>query len=369
MTILKVGIVGLGEVTQIIHLPALAHLAGQFEVTALCDVSEPVLNRVAMPFPSAAKYVDYRALVIDPNVDVVLVANPHAFHTPVTLAALAAGKHVFIEKPMAMNLAEADEMAQAAAVSGKAVQVGYVRRYSGAFLEAVQLVNAQRGDIRFARVHDFIGFNELIIDDTSVVMRDKNLPAAAVAELRTLNDGGIFDAIGTRDPEMMRAYSLLLGLSSHDISAMRELLGVPKRVLHASQRHGGLYINATFDYGDFVCEFATGVDSLPRFDAYLEVYLSDRFIRVDYDTPYIRNLAPKLTVVEPHGTAGISESVSFPSRLDLFVTEWQAFHDHVTKGTPLKTNIADARPDLEIFAEIMEHLKRAPAQGAHNVAS
>ena len=72
----------------------------------------------------------------------------------------------------------------------------------------------------------------------------------------------------------------MLGLSSHDISAMRELLGMPKKVLHATQRSGGMYLTATFDYGDYVCQFDTGVDTLPRFDANLEVFGEKKYVRV-----------------------------------------------------------------------------------------
>jgi predicted dehydrogenase len=364
VTILKVGIVGCGEVTQIIHLPALRQLAGQFSVAALCDVSATVLEGVAADLPQAAKYADYRDLVADANVDVVLVANPHAYHTNVALAALDAGKHVFIEKPMSLTFAEVDALAAGERRSGKTVQIGYMRRYAGAFVEAVERIKADRANIRFARVQDFIGHNNLIIDDTSRVIRGNDVPGEATEEHKRLSDARMFEAIGTKDPVLTRAYGLLLGLSSHDISAMRELIGMPKSVLHAAVRQGGAYITATFDYGHFVCEFATGVDHLPRFDAYLEVYGEKTVTRIDYDTPYIRNLPARLSVTEPDGTAGVRQVVSFPSRLDSFVVEWRAFYGHATEGTKPKTTIADAREDLVVFAGIMEHLKANHAAGA-----
>jgi predicted dehydrogenase len=353
---LRVGIVGCGEVTQIIHLPALGQLPADFTVTALCDVVPSVLAGVGDRLPGVTRHADYRDLVVDPDVDVVLVANPHAYHTTVALAALAAGKHVFIEKPMAMTFAEADSLAEAERGSNRVVQVGYMRRYAGAFVEAVERLSTQREHIRFARVQDFIGANRLIIDDTSFVLRGDDIPAAAVAEMNALNEKGVREAIGTNDAVLSRAYGLLLGLSSHDLSAMRELLGMPERVLHASVRQGGSYITASFDYGHFVCEFATGVDRVPRFDAYLEVFSETNVVRVDYDTPYIRNLPARLTVTEQNGEGGVSQTVSFPSRLDAFVTEWREFAGHVKNGTRPKTSVEDARQDLVLFAGIMEHL-------------
>ena len=90
---LRIGIVGCGEVTQIIHLPSLAHLAEQFAVTALCDVSQHVLQTVGDQWHVPAQYHDYRDLVAVDDVDAVLVANPDAYHAEaydaITMALLA----------------------------------------------------------------------------------------------------------------------------------------------------------------------------------------------------------------------------------------------------------------------------------------
>lgn len=363
MTRTRIGICGCGEVTQIIHLPALAQLDDLFEVTALCDVSDEVLTGVGARLPWATRYSEPDDLVRDNNVDAVLIATPHAYHAATAIAALRAGKHVFVEKPMAMTLADADAIAKEEAASGCVVQVGYMRRYAGAFQAAVEIVRAARAEVRFARVHDFIGANRLIIDDTSRVIRGTDVSDVHKEQLTRLNAELTHSAIGTLEPALAQAYGLLLGLSSHDVSAMRELLGPPKGVLHASQRAGGRYITASFDFGDFVCDFATGVDRLPRFDTFIEVYCTDRLIRVAYDTPYVRNLPAVLTVTEPDGAAGIRQSVSFPSRIDSFVVEWRAFHDAVAGGTKPKTGVEDSRQDLEIFAKIMARLsdQGAPA--------
>ena len=76
MTKLRVGFVGSGEVTQLLHLPALNQLREQFTVTALCDVSPATLAKVADHWRIPLRTVDYRALVTLEEVDVVVVANP-----------------------------------------------------------------------------------------------------------------------------------------------------------------------------------------------------------------------------------------------------------------------------------------------------
>ena len=84
----RVGIVGCGEVAQVIHLPALRDLADRFAVTALCDVSRKVLAAVGAGLPEAERFADYRDLVRSRRVDAVLVANPHVYHAEVALAAM-----------------------------------------------------------------------------------------------------------------------------------------------------------------------------------------------------------------------------------------------------------------------------------------
>jgi predicted dehydrogenase len=252
-------------VTQILHLPSLAQLQDRFEVIALCDVSASVREAVGKRWNVPRLYGAHEGLVGDPEVDVVLVANPNAFHAEVALSAIGARKHVLIEKPMCITLREADAIVAAQRASGVTVQVGYMRRYAPAFVEACRLLR-EVGEIRLARVHDVLGQNKHFIANTSVVNRADDLPEELRRETAKKDAALVEEAIGEAPPDVRRAYGLLLGLSSHDTSAMRELLGRPGRVLYAAQRNHGMCISAAFDYGDFVCQFETAIDDIPRAD-------------------------------------------------------------------------------------------------------
>jgi predicted dehydrogenase len=348
---LRVGIVGCGEVAQIVHLPSLYRLADKFRVTALCDVSRTVLDGVGDAWGVAKRYTDYRKLVEQPDVDVVLVTNPHAYHARVAAAALAAGKHVFVEKPACLTLTEADALLDAQETAGRVVQVGYMRRYAPAFLTACQIVR-EMGDIRLARVHDLIGQNALIINQTSRVIRGHDVPADLIAEGQAIQTEAVREAVGGAAEELQSAYLMLLGLSTHDISAMREMLGMPMGVLAATQR-GGHYLTATFDYGPYVAVFETGSDMIPRFDAHLEVYGASKMVRVQYDTPYVLNLPIRLIVTEANGEGGLVEQRVHPAWGDPFVAEWEAFYDNVTHDRMPKTSLADYRQDLLLFKEMI----------------
>lgn len=354
---LRIGIIGCGEVTQIMHLPSLTQLAEQFVVAALCDVSDTVLQAVGEQWRVPNRYHAYQDLLDQDDIDAVLVANPDAYHAEVALAAIAVGKHVLIEKPMCITLHEADAISAAQARTGVTVQVGYMRRYAPAFVEAVRLL-PQLGDIRLARVHDVLGSNALIVNNTSRVVRSADVPAEVMVVGQRLRDERVIEAIGAAAPELQTAYGLLLGLSSHDISAMRELLGMPQRVLYAAQRQGGRYLSAAFDYGTYVCQFETGVDAIPRFDAYLEVYGEQQVLRVQYDTPYVRNLPIRLHISEANGRGGMIEREEHPAWGDAFVAEWQAFYTNVVERRSPKTSPADFRQDLLLFHDMIALMRR-----------
>lgn len=96
--------------------PRLVHLA---------EVSPDLAARRAAEFGFARATSDWRALVADPDVEVVSITTPNAFHAEMAIAALEAGKHVWCEKPMATGFADAERMAAAAQASGKTAILGY----------------------------------------------------------------------------------------------------------------------------------------------------------------------------------------------------------------------------------------------------
>lgn len=125
---IRLGIIGYGEVTQINHFPSLKFLEDLFEVTAISDVSASALEGVGNRYHVKQRFLEYQELIESPDVDAVLITTPHTYHCEQTLAAIAAGKHVLVEKPMAMTLQDTDAIIEAQARAGVTVQVDYMRR-------------------------------------------------------------------------------------------------------------------------------------------------------------------------------------------------------------------------------------------------
>jgi predicted dehydrogenase len=256
---------------------------------------------------------------------------------------------------MCLTLREAAEIIAARDAAGVQVMVAYMRRFAPAFTEAVEQVR-QLGKINYARVRDIIGQNALIIEQATDIHRFDDIPEAAKADRAERARALVTEAIGEAPPELVRAYRMLLGLGSHDLSAMRELIGAPERVIAASSWNGGGYMTAILGFDGFNATFEMGVDRQRRFDAHLEVYGETKQIKVQYDTPYIRHLPTTLVIGETVGDAWV-ETVRRPTFKDPYTRELEVFHDVVTGKAAPKTPPEDFVADLTLFREIIDALR------------
>jgi len=350
------GVIGLGEVAQVIHLPVLRSLPDLFEVAAVCDVSPGLRRRIGDQVGVAARYADATEMLDAERLDCVLVLNSDEYHAEATVAALDRGVHVLVEKPMCLSPREVEAVIAARDRSGASVMVGYMRRFAPAFVEATQRVRSL-GRVNYARVHDIIGRNQLMIDQTVLVDRPRDVPLEKVEERRAKGRALVADAIGDVPEVFAGAYRLLCGLGSHDLSAMRELLGPPRGVAAARQWRDGRFMAALLEYDDFLVTYETGVDDQLRFDAHIEVYGSLATMRVQYDTPYVRHFPTVLVTEETRGD-GLHRTVSRPHLKDPYTHELEYFHATVTRGGRPKTGPEDFALDLDLFAELVAVMRR-----------
>ncbi|HZG88158.1 Gfo/Idh/MocA family oxidoreductase [Paenibacillus sp.] len=356
MSKVKVGIIGLGEVAQIIHLPILQALSDRYEIAALCDISPSLVAWAGERFGVSNLYTDAHELVRQEDLDAVFVLNSDEYHAEHAIAALRAGKHVLIEKPMTLTVSDADALIAARDAAGVHVMVGYMRRYAPAFAKACEEL-ASLGPIQYARIRDIIGQNAMIIEQSSVVQRFADIPQEAVDDRRARAKRMVDEAVGDAPQPIRNSYRLLAGLNSHDLSAMRELLGMPKRVVSASHWNDGYYIAATFEFDGYCATFETGVDFQRRFDAHIEVFGKSKQMRLQYDTPYIRHLPTTLRIAETIGDA-YEESVHRPTFKDPYTVELERFYEVVAQGAAPKTTPEDYKQDLALFRMICDALLR-----------
>jgi predicted dehydrogenase len=125
---IRLGVVGLGWVSQVFHLPVLAKFE-DVELVAVCDKDRSRAKMIAERFGIQRYYSDYQQMLEKEDLDTVDVCTSTDAHLPITVAALNAGKNVFVEKPIARRYSEAVEMAEAAKANKKLLMVGMNNRF------------------------------------------------------------------------------------------------------------------------------------------------------------------------------------------------------------------------------------------------
>ncbi|GMF78385.1 unnamed protein product [Aspergillus oryzae] len=341
-------------VTQVVHVPSLNSLSHLFQVTYLCDVSEDAMKHSQLKVAGSCRPNTTRSveeLCNATEVELVLIASNHAFHASHAVLALQANKYVFIEKPIALTLQDTDRIIAAdEAAGGARVFIGYMRRYAAAFVDAVKEVGSIE-QIRYARVRDIIGPNSVFVAQSGTYPKTFNDYREADTEAlrtKTLDDmeQALQAELGiavTKETHMM--WEMLSILGSHDLSAMREIMGMPK---------GANDDSAIFQYPNFAVAYESGVDQVARFDASIEIFGDTKTVKVCIDSPFIKGLPTTMVVKETLRDGSYMESTTRRTYEDPFMLELKEVYQWVAEGKIPKTTPSDARQDLEILGMLMK---------------
>jgi predicted dehydrogenase len=152
MQTIRWGIIGCGNVTEVKSGPGFQK-ANNSSLVAVMRRTGELAKDYAQRHGVPKWYDDAQALIYDPEVDAVYIATPPAFHKEYTVLVAQAGKPVYVEKPMALNFEECQEMIKACRSAGVPLFVAYYRRALSRFLKVKELVEAQAiGDICFVTI-------------------------------------------------------------------------------------------------------------------------------------------------------------------------------------------------------------------------
>jgi predicted dehydrogenase len=149
------------------------------EVVAVADLDAAKLTDVPRRYPRVAVTSDYRALLSDPAIDAIVVATPVASHAEIALAALAAGKHLWLEKPMTESVQQARRLVDEAERRRRVLMVDYTFVYTGAVRKVAEIIRGgELGDLYYydsTRVnlgmfqHDVNVIADLAVHDFSIL--------------------------------------------------------------------------------------------------------------------------------------------------------------------------------------------------------
>lgn len=130
---IRVGVIGAGSFAQGMHLPNLQRLSSRFEIRAVASRTGSNAKAVAQQYKAQYATTDTRAVLDDPEVDLVIIATRHDLHAPMALAALECGKHVLVEKPLALterDLASIERFYASRNEGAPVLMTGFNRRFA-----------------------------------------------------------------------------------------------------------------------------------------------------------------------------------------------------------------------------------------------
>ena len=347
----RIGVVGCGAIAQVQHLPFLTELAEEFEVVAVCDASPSAVEYAARLYHVPNRYTDYRSM-LDSDMDAVLMCHFDP-KTEVAVASLEAGKHVFVEKPVCYSNEEFGRIEEAARRSGTVAQTGYMKLYEPAYEMAKPEIEAM-DDIRFVQINHLHPDNDLHVAQFRTRSFD-DVPQDVIEKTSAARHQAFRQAIGDAPPEAVRAFGTIAGSMIHDLYGLRDLFGVPSRVIGTEIWQEGGAISTILEYPQGVRCVASWIDLPDLWDFYetLEVYGSRKRVIISYPTGFSREVADlKIHEIEENGTSIVKEpALDWESP---FRRELRHFHDCIVNGTPSRSPLVDAGQDVALVIDIVK---------------
>ena len=349
-TRLRVGIVGTGMVAQVMHLPHLQSLPGLFEIAGLCDLSARTAQTLARRYGIPNAFTDIDDMLDGIELDAVLILTP--YHYPQVMAALSAGVHVFVEKPMCVNPVEAADMVDTARRNNLIGQLGYHKPYDPGYETGAAMVRAMPA-VRMATMNAAHGPNEPFLAHHEILRFDDADPDRLAATGRAMRQAQ-HKAIGEQPEHVARAYGGLLGSGCHQLSIMRGCLGRVEDVLSTEIWNDGRSIAATlkFERGVRCTYTAVFMPDIRLFDETFTACGDDSSTAIRFPSPFLKH-AP--TMVECRGMDGdryVERQITTDYR-EAFRNELILFHRSVTTGIPPRTPLEHGAEDAETMIAIV----------------
>ena len=363
MSRLRVGVLGVGAVAQIMHLPNLKELDDQFEVVGLADLSRETLDLVADHYSIPHRAADLDGL-LGLGLDAVFILTPGS-HGDACVKAARAGKHVFVEKPLCFTTRECDEVAAAVESAGVTLQVGYMKRYDPAYVRARSLVSALQ-DLRYVQITTIHPASELFWEHHPIRRLRGQSPthtydappypplALESAALHEPDATLMRETLGAHAPAtQLGAFNVMLSSLCHDVNALRGLIGQPERVVSCEVWQKGGCVNTVLAYpNDLRCSYSFAyLPNLRDYREELAFYGGSERVRVVFPSPFLRNMPTELFHQFPKDGAA-AETRFVVNYEEAFKEELRAFHRNVIEHRRPSTDVEDYRGDLVVLAEM-----------------
>lgn len=331
----RVGVIGAGPGVAALHLPTLARLTDLFEVTHVADAGSGRAAALAAR-TGARSSTGTQGLLVDPAVDVVAICSPPDQHAGQILAAVAAGKRaIFCEKPVATNLADAEEAVGACRAAGIPLVVGTNHYYDPAWGRA--------------RHHLSVSGGPVVSISVTLALPPNGRYHEAVTEISA--PFARRDAPDLSRPEVAAAVvrALLTGLAVHDLPLVRDLAPRFERVVFA-RALAPIGFAVGFVAGSIPVQFTTvmlpgGADALWR----VTVTTTRDRLDVTFPPAFVHAGSAGVRVLSADGR----DTTYDPDADDGYLAEWRALAELIDSGMPVEYDelLDDVRYTVQLADE------------------
>ena len=355
----RVAMIGAGLIGQAMHLPHLALLRDRFDLAVVADPSRTVRERVGDRFGIPVRVAFAAEAIALPGLDAVVIASPNAAHAPTVLAALAAGLHVLVEKPLAITLEDVDAVVAARDRAGKVVQVAYNNRYDLAYERLVSELPDSTTSLRYINVlvHDpefgpYFGPEDLV--------RGGDVPTELIVQGGADEAEQVRKAVGTADPDAVKAFSGgFLGSLVHQVNMVHGMLAKMGEPLPADVIAGDAWAAGEALSGSVRLQNGSRWDNawiqlvaLHEYDEKISLYFDDAVHTLAIPSPWLRQ-APSVYTVSRSGSGG-REVRSFDSYDEAYQRELVHFHRCMLGAEECRTPPEQARVDQAVLTDMYQ---------------
>ncbi len=342
---IKIGYIGCGFMAQKVHIPNFGSIP-ECEIVGLAEVRTELGKKVQQRFSIPHLYQDHTELAQNTDIEAVAVSADFALQGEIAKDLLRAGKHVFMEKPMAVSVEQAQAIVDASKESGKKLMVGYMKRYDAGNEIVKEKITQFRetgelGRLTYARNHGF-GGDWVCNLDTPMDGTDEPKPSAPQKFPEWLPE------------EFWGKYIGYLQQYTHNINLMRWFLdaGDNVTVKAVDLNENGYTGVVIFDMNGTRVTLETGHVSHYRWDEHSQIYFQHGWIHTWAPPLLLKNTPAEVEIYRAGEEQEITRPIPRPSWTWAYHREAEYFVKNLRNPEPFRSSAEDTLTDVRLFEDI-----------------
>ena len=341
------GYIGCGFMAQKVHIPNLISLP-ECEFVAIAELREKLAKRVQARYRIPTCYRHHQELAKDPKIEAVGVSGHYAVQGEIAIDLLRAGKDVFVEKPMAVSVSQAERILEAIEESGRRLMVGYMKRYDAGNELVKDTVTQLRatgelGRITYVRNHGFCG-DWIAGLDTPLEQTDEPKPTPE-------------SLAGKPDwlPEQFyRAYIGYLQQYTHNVNLLRWFLDAGDKMMVEAVHldDNGMSGVVIFAVNGTRAIIESGSIAYHGWDEHTQIYFQQGWIKTGAPPLLLKNMPATVEIYRATPSRQIQNLIPEAGWSWAYKREMQHFLTSILDNKPFRSPAEDTLTDVRIFEDI-----------------